>query len=207
MLKFSKLIIVGIISVIAVIAISLFFYNMSVDNKEISLREKFRAQQNVCKTSHDAMWKIISQDAKVSDKYYKDFEAIFTKIATGMLSDEAMFQWLQGFNPQYSTELYKELMNTIKDERTKFKRAQDISADVSREYATYIKTKPTKWFIDNEILDALNYTRYSKDEVKTMNLDLTTAEVVSILTYKPVTSTRTDDAFEKGKDDNVELFN
>jgi hypothetical protein len=68
MLKFSKLIIVAVIAVIAVIPISLFFYNMSVDNKEIDLRESFKGQIKVCMTSHDAMWKILNQKAQVSDQ-------------------------------------------------------------------------------------------------------------------------------------------
>jgi len=105
-------------------------------------------------TSHDAMWKIINQDAQVSDKYKQDFEDAYGTIVDGMLSDDAMFQWLAGFNPQLSVETYMELMKTIKDERTKFKRAQDICVDVSREYATFIKTKPRTWFINDEILDA-----------------------------------------------------
>ncbi|NPV13153.1 MAG: hypothetical protein HPY57_15405 [Ignavibacteria bacterium] len=116
-------------------------------------------------------------------------------------------KWIQEQNPNFDVSLYKDVMNAISDERTKFKRAQDICTDVSREYSTFIKKSPANWFIDNEILDATEYIRYSKNEIKDMNLDLTTSEVVNILTYKPVTSTQTEEIFEKGVDNNVKIFN
>jgi len=215
MKKFKGVIIALVVVVIVVISASLFFYDMGVDNKEISFRERFKAQEKICMTSHDEMWKVIKQDANVTDKYYEDFEAIFPQIANGMLSDEAMFQWMAGFNPEYSTELYAILMKTIKDERTKFKRAQDICVDVSREYVTYVKKKPTTWFIDNEILDAQDYISLSKDAIKLLkgdgtfansSIDPITLEALDIFTYQPVTSTKTESVFELGVDDDIELF-
>ena len=202
-----KVVVIALIAIVVVaIGIGLFVHDISIDNKEIALRERFKAQEKVCMTSHDEMWKVIKQDAKVTDKYFEDFEAIFPQIANGMLSDEALFQWMAGFNPQYSTELYAILMKTIKDERTKFKRAQDICVDVSREYVSWVKKRQVSWFIDNEILDAQNLLTYTKDEVDEMNLLLDTREAYDIFTYKPVTSTKTEAVFEAGVDDDIELF-
>ncbi len=204
-MKNKLAIVLGIVSVLA-IGLGIFFYDMGVDNKEISLRERFKAQEKICMTSHDNMWKVINQDAQVSDKYKEDFESAFSTIVDGMLSDDAMFQWLAGFNPELSVETYMELMKTIKDERSKFKNAQDICVDVSREYSTYIKTKPAKWFIDSEISDAKDLFLYTKEDVEEMTLPQETSEAYDILTYKPVTSTKTEDVFEKGVDDDVDLF-
>ncbi|NPV13152.1 MAG: hypothetical protein HPY57_15400 [Ignavibacteria bacterium] len=79
-MKLSKGIIFALVgAVILVVGLSLFFYNMSIDNKEISLREKFKAQQKVCMTAHDEMWKIITQKAEVSNEYKKAFEEIMQK--------------------------------------------------------------------------------------------------------------------------------
>jgi len=171
-------------AVILVIGFSLFFYNMGIDNKEISLREKFKAQEKVCMTAHDEMWKIITQKAEVSNEYKVAFEKIYPELIAGRYSkgDGALMKWITEQNPNFDVSLYKDVMDAISDERTKFKRAQDICTDVSREYTTYIKKSPTNWFIDNEILNAFEYTKYSKDEVKEMNLDIITTEVVCILT-------------------------
>jgi hypothetical protein len=204
----KKLVVVLVIAAIVAIGVSVFFYDMGVDNKEMALRERFKGQEKVCKTSHDLMFKVITQNAQVTEKYSDDFEKIFAKISDNLMGDDAILKLVAGFNPNLSPDMYKELMTTIKTERAKFKRAQDICIDVSREYATYIKTKPQTWFINNEILDGKDYydRRFSKDEIKNLKLTMETEEAWSILAYKPVTSTNTEDVFEKGVDDNVDLF-
>jgi len=200
----KTLITLGVL-IVVLIAVS-FFWDMSVDNKEIDLRKQHYAQVDVCKTSHDAMWKVIAQDAEITDKYKQDFEEIFPKIANNMMSDEAMFQWMAGFNPEYSPDLYKELMKTIKTERSKFKRAQDIAIDISREYKAYIQKKPATWMINNDILEALEYKKYSLEEVEQLSLADNTYEAYLVLSYKPVLSTKTNDVFKTGLDDDVKLF-
>jgi len=204
----KKLVIILVITAIAVMSVSLFFYNMSIDNKEMSLRERFKSQEKVCKTSHDLMFKVITQNSRVTEKYSEDFEKIFAKISDNLMGDDAILKLVSGFNPNLSPDMYNELMNTIKTERAKFKRAQDICIDVSREYATFIKTKPQSWFIDDNIMKGKDYFdhRYTKNEIKNLKLIKETEEVWSILTYKPVTSTNTENVFEKGVDDNIDLF-
>lgn len=196
-------------AVVVVLGLILFFTNMSIDNKEISLREQFKGQVKVCMTAHDEMWKILSQKAEVSNEYKKAFEKIYPELIAGRYANDkgTFMKWIQEQNPNFDVSLYKDVMDAISDERTKFKRAQDICTDVSREYATFIKKAPANWFINDEILEAKEYTQYSKDEIKDKNLEIDTKEVYDILTYKPVTSTQTEDVFEKGKDDNVKLFN
>jgi len=200
--------VIAVIAVIAAVGVGLFIYDMGIDNKEMALRERFKGQYKVGKTARDNMFKVISQNAQVTDKFSNDFEDVFSKIAGDLMSDDAMLQLVSGFNPQLSTDMYKELMVSIKTERAKFKRAQDICIDVSREYATYIKTKPQTWFINDEILDGKDYfdRRFSKEEIKHLKLTMETEEVWEILSYKPVTSTSTEDVFEKGVDDDIDLF-
>jgi len=201
--------------VIALVAVSMlfiglgvFFYDMGVDNKEIDLRERFKGQIKVCMTSHDAMWKIINQDAEVTTEYKEAFEKIYPELISGRYANDngTFMKWIQEQNPDFKIELYDELMKTIKDERTKFKRSQDICIDVSREYASYIKKKPANWFIDDEILDARELLKSTKEEVADMNLVTETKEAYDVLSYKPVTSTKTEDVFKSGKDDEVQLF-
>jgi len=205
-MKKLGLVLIGI--VVLALGVGLFFYDMGIDNKEMALRERFKGQEKICKTSHDNMFKVITQGAEVTDKYSADFESIFGKIAGDLMDDNAMLQLVSGFNPNLSPDIYKELMATIKTERAKFKQAQDICIDVSREYATYIKTKPTTWFINDEILEGKSFydRRFTKEEIVTAKLTMETEEAWKILSYKPVTSTTTEDVFEKGVDDNIELF-
>jgi len=205
----KKLVIVFVLVILAVIGTSLFLYDMGIDNKEMSMREHFKGQYKVTKTSHDNMFKVISQGSQVTDKYGKDFDKIFSKIAGDLMDDNAMLQLVSGFNPNLSPDLYKNLLSTIKTERAKFKQAQDVCIDVSREYATYIKTKPQTWFINDEILEArqLIKSNYEKDLVaESKNFEPETKEAFKILMYEPVTSSTTEDVFKKGVDDNIDLF-
>lgn len=193
--------------ILAVGVFTFFMWDWSVDNKEIKLRTQFHAQVKICQTAHDEMWKVIKQDAELTDKYAKDFEKIFPQLANGMMSDEALFQFLSGFNPQFSHDLYLETIQTLKTERAKFKQAQDVATDIAREYDSWIQAKPTKLFINDDISDARQYVNISLDDVKALKLPNNTFSSYQVLTYKPVTSTKTNDAFEKGVDDDVKLFN
>jgi len=205
----KKLMIVLSLLLVVIISGTLFFYDMGVDNKEMAFRERFKGQYKITKTSHDNMFKVISQGSQVTDKYGKDFDKIFSKIAGDLMDDNAMLQLVSGFNPNLSPDLYKNLLSTIKTERAKFKRAQDICIDVSREYATYIKTKPQTWFVNDEILEAKDLIRMglTKSEVSdNKTYETETKEAFNILIYEPVTSSITEDVFEKGVDDNIDLF-
>lgn len=201
------------LSGVLLIAVVLMFWNWSVDNKVVSLTERFSAQVDVSKTAHDEMWKVIKQEADVSDKYFQDFEKIFTSLIDGRYAKDGnmLMKWIQEHNPTYSPELYKELMTTIKTERAKFKRAQDICIDVKREFFTYINKSPTKFFVNDDVLAANAYKGKTKDELATLYKSgefqsETTYTVVQMLNYQPVLSTKTNDVFEKGVDDDVNLF-
>ena len=205
----KKLIGVLVLVVVAVIGVSVFLYDMGIDNKEMSMRERFKGQEKVCMTSHDLMFKVITQDAQVTEKYAQDFEDIFAKISDNLMGDDAALKLVAGFNPSLDPGTYKELMTTIKTERAKFKRAQDICIDVSREYATYIKTKPQTWFINDDILEAKVFIRYNfeKSDIEdSKEYTPESKEAYRILTYQPVTSKKTKNVFETGEDNDIDLF-
>jgi len=198
---------------VILISIILIFWNWSVDNKVINLTERFSAQLNVSKTAHDEMWKVINQDAEVADKYAQDFEKIFTEMIDGRYSNDGdmLMKWIQERNPNYTPELYKELMSTIKTERSKFKRAQDICIDIKRELLAYIKKVPNKWFVNNEVNEGFKYKNKTNDEIALLYKsgifeDEMTYTMVKIINYEPVLSIKTNESFEKGIDDDVELY-
>ena len=204
----KKLILVLSLIVVAVVGVTLFMYDMGIDNKEMALRERFKGQDKICMTSYDNMYKVISQDAQVTDKYASDFKDIFAQISDNLMGDEAMLKVVAGFNPQLDPSAYKELMTTIKTERAKFKRAQDICIDVSRAYATYIKTKPQTWFINDEILEAKELIKYGYEKdlvMESKEYEPETKEAWTILTFKPVTSKKTKNVFETGEENDIDL--
>lgn len=172
-----------VISVIVILGLgfittvgSYFSYN----NKEVSLREQAEAQRGKVEGVHDAMWKIISQKAQVSNEYRAGFDSIYTHIIEGRYSkgDGSLMKWITEANPNFDTSLYKDVMDAIEVQRTQFMKAQERMIVIKREHSTLCKTYPGRWFISN----------------------------TSEIEYTIVSSTQSKQTMESGLDDNVDLF-
>ena len=111
---------------------SYFTYN----NQEIDLRQQCEAQRGKVEGVHDAMWKIISQKAQVSQEYRAGFDSIYTHIIEGRYSqgDGSLMKWIQEANPQFDTSLYKDVMDAIEQQRTIFRKAQESKRLFGNEY-------------------------------------------------------------------------
>ena len=155
---------------------SYFTYN----NQEIDLRQQCEAQRGKVEGVHDAMWKIISQKAQVSQEYRAGFDSIYTHIIEGRYSqgDGSLMTWIKAANPQFDTSLYKDVMNSIEEQRTIFRKAQEVMIDKKREHETLCTQYPGRWFIS----------------------DTSPSE------YTIISSTTSKQVMETGVDDNVELF-
>lgn len=149
---------------------------------EIQLRNLAAAEIQKVEIIHDEVFKVISQDAQVTDKFKKDFEDIYTKIMEGRYSgnsrDESLMLWMKENNPQYSTELYLKLMVDIEVLRNKFSVQQVKVQDIIREHNNLIQDPIKSLFIKN------------KEPIE----------------YVVISSTITKDVIEKRVDDNIDLF-
>jgi hypothetical protein len=174
---------IAVIAVIIIVALgvittvgSYFNYN----NQEIALREQAEAQRGKVEGVHDAMWKIISQKAQVSQEYREGFDSIYTHIIAGRYSqgDGTLMKWIKEANPNFDSSLYKDVMDAIEVQRTQFMKAQERMIDIKRQHTTLCKTYPGCWFISN------------KSEIE----------------YTVVSSSQSKEVMESGIDDNVKLF-
>jgi hypothetical protein len=200
MKKSVKWIIAGsVIGLIAIVTISLIGYNWRVDNRLKDNKNLFLAQYDVCKISHDEMWKIISQDAQISEKYVNSYaEKVLPALVAGRKADGEIMRWITEANPNYDAEkLFSKLMDNVEIERKKFTRAQTRAIDIRKEIMNMIENKPECLFVDKK------YKEYTiVDGVKVYADE----QVQQIYSYKPVTSTKTEKVFETGKDDDVQVF-
>lgn len=171
------------ISVITVLVITLIWASLSIStkNKEIDLRTTVEAKQKKCEAYFDKMWKILKDKAKVSDQYKKSFEEIYPKLIEGRYSkgDGTLMKWITESNPNFNTSLYEELMKSIEIERTGFFNEQAMLIDINREHKALLQKIPSKWFLS--------------DDIKEIKITV-------------ITSTKTEKAYETGKDDDFELF-
>lgn len=179
--QMAKFILLGFIVIVVCavgIIIGLYF---SYNNKEIELRNKAEAQRGNIEAVYDKMWKVITEEAEVADKYSKDFKEIYPKIIEGRYSkgDGTLMKWINEHNPDFDTSLYMSLMESIESLRAQFQTSQKYMLDIIREHTTLCNSYPAKWFIKNG--KKIEYTVVSSNKAKT--------------------------AMASGVDDEVKLFN
>jgi hypothetical protein len=177
----KKIIALASAAIVGVTFIILFFMNISIENKEIDLRERTTAQNKKCEAYFDKMWKVLKQKAGVTDQYKETFKEIYPKLIEGRYSqgDGSLMKWIQESNPSFDVSLYQSLMNSIEIERTGFFNEQSLLIDMQREHSVYLKKAPNRWFLE--------------DGLKPVDV-------------KIITSLKTDEAYSTGKEDDVELF-
>lgn len=155
-----KKVIIGIfaglvVSVGLVMTIMYFSYN----NKEVRLREAITAKIEVNKSSYTKMWEVLNQKAGVTKEYAKNFKEIYPDLIAGRYSNGQgqLMNWIQEHNPNFDTNLYKDLMMSIEAQRESFHSNQVALQDLSRQHNSLLKTIPSKWFLSSvEPIDVPN---------------------------------------------------
>jgi hemerythrin superfamily protein len=179
----KKFLILGIIGVFVVLGIVYFSMSVSYSNEEVELRTAISKKQKLNEAAFDNMWKIIQQKAKVANKYQEDFKDVYKTIMdsryqNGGNGQGALFSFLKESNPNLDVSLYKEISRSIEAERNKFYDRQEQLSALSEQHTNLISTFPGTWFLSD------------REEI----------EIVI------VTSTKAEETFKTGKDDDIELF-
>jgi len=179
----KSLIVVGaLIGLLVLTAVIFGTMAVSFHNKEVRLRNLITAKQTDNKSEMDAMWKIIDQNAQVTVLQKNALMDIFNGYAearTGNDSSASLMKWITESVPNVDQSTYTKLMNTITAQREGFKFRQKEILDFKREHDNLITTFPN-------VIFATILGRHKIDVVI-------------------VTSTRTENAFKTGKDDDTTL--
>jgi hypothetical protein len=169
---------IGVGVLVALVGMIFMMY-ASASNSEVRLRNAVTAQQKANETSFDTCWKIISQQAQLTDKYKDGFKEIYVGLMEGRHYEKggALFKFVTESNPKFDVQLFVKLATSIEAQRTVFKRDQQKLIDLKREHDNVLMTIPSSWFVGSR----------------------------SPVEIKIVTSTKTTEAFNSGKEDNIEL--
>lgn len=154
---------------------------VSTNNKEISLKNKIEAQQKVCESFYDKLWKVLQQKAQVADQYKTAFKEIYPDLIEGRYGDEkggTLMKWITESNPTFDVSLYKDLSASIESERSGFFMEQKKLIDLDREHKVLRQSFPESMFIG------------SRPDVK-----------ITI-----VTSQKTEQVYATGQENDVDLF-
>lgn len=153
---------------------------ISFHNKEVSLRKLITNKQVDNKSQMDKMWKTISQVAQVNDQQKESLIEILQAYTSGRGDNGgSLMKWVQEAVPNVDQSTFKNLQNIVVSERNGFAMRQKEILDYKREHDILLSRFP------NNIFAAV------------MNR--------SEIDVKIVTSSRTENAFETGVDDNVSL--
>jgi hypothetical protein len=154
-------------------------------NQEYSLHNTIDAKQRDNQSEYDAMWKTISQVAQVTDAQKKALVEIFTSYAqarTGENKGGSLANWIKESVPNVDTSTFNNLQNILTAKRDGFVQRQKELLDLQREHNGLFRPLPS--------LDGLILNLFSR---KTIDVNI-------------VTSTRTEKAFQSGKDNDVNVF-
>lgn len=166
------LIIVGALA-LTVVGSMIGYHNTWTDKKNL-----YEEQLEVDKVIFDKVWKIIQQQAGVTDKYAEDFRNVYVEMMEARNYGGEAFKWIQEQNPSFNQSMYEKLMNTIEVQRDEFARNQQRLISIHKELKNLKEKFPSTIF-------------------------LLSKELPKLVT---VTSTKTQRDFESGKEDDVTLF-
>ena len=176
----------GLVVAALAVVVPLIFAVIGAHNRAISVETTFEAQVDVNKNDYDAMWKILSEQAGVTSRYASEFKDIYASLMENRYGDPdkrgangSLMLWIQEKNPEFSSDMYKNLSQSIEALRTGFKSKQDKLRDLKRVHDEMLRSFPM-----GLALKALGHKE---------------------LVYVAVTSTRTENAFSTGKDDESAL--
>lgn len=162
---------------VVIILIAMYF---TFNNKEVALRKEAEAQRGKIESVYDTMWKVLKQEAGVTEQYRKTFEEIYPKLIAGRYEKDGgqLLKMIQESNPAFDTRLYDKLMQSIEVQRAYFATAQQRMLDILRERETLLESMPQCWFISNK----------------------------TKIDYQVISSTVTQNIMTTRRDDDIELF-
>jgi len=182
----ALLVVGGLFGIGAIFAIILLVMAIGFHNKDATLRNLVTTKQTDNTSEMDAMWKIIEQNAQVTTEQKNALLEIFNGYADARTPQDGgkLMLWVKEAipNAEPTSKAYLQLMNTITAQREGFKFRQKELLDMNRERNTVLDQFP------GSLLAMVCPGDHKK------------------ITVVIVTSTRTQDAFKTGKDDDVDLF-
>jgi hypothetical protein len=181
----SKIIVGSMLGFLVIMVIWVLGSAIGFSNQEIDLQNRFKQKMDERTAFYDKMWKTISQKSQVAVKNDSSFTKNVNAIMAGRKDAGNLFmKWVQESNPNANYEavsaLYADLSRVIESQRDGFFIQEKMIQSIVLEHSNLIGKFPNS-FINNF-----------------MNR--------KPLIYKPITSDRTDNVIETGKDNDVSLF-
>lgn len=175
---FAAILITAILVVVMVV--------ISTANQETAISTALKQKQRDNMNANDRMWKTIDQVAQTTEAQKEALKEIFNGYAEARGANTsqpsaALATWINEAVPNVDTDTFKNLQNIITSQRESFAMRQTELLDLKRSHDKLLQSIPS-----NIILASLG------------------REPIDVVI---ITSTRTENSFETGRDDDIQLFN
>jgi hypothetical protein len=182
-MKNIKGIIILAVSLLIIGGLSMSFISFS--NTEVDLRNRYTQKIDERTAFYDKMWKTLSQKSQIALRNDSSFARNVNAIMAGRKDAPQLFmKWVQESSPNanYSevSKLYSDLSRAVEGQRDGFFMEEKMIQDIVYQHSNLIKKFP------GSLYNALAGR--------------------TVLSYKPITSDRTDDVNRTGKDNDVKLL-
>ncbi len=173
--------IVGSLALLLVVGLSY----ISFSNREIDLRNRFTQKIDERTAFYDKMWKTLSQKSQIALRNDSSFSRNINAIMASRKDAPQLFmKWVQESNPNANydqvSKLYQDLSRSVEGQRDGFFMEEKVIQDIVLQHTNHIQKFPNSIF--NSIAGR------------------------GRLTYKPITSDKTDAVNSTGKDNDTNLF-
>jgi hypothetical protein len=133
----------GALALGVILALSLGMQFIGINNRETELRVAAKRKTEVNRTVHDTMKQIIFGQAGVATAYVDKFDQVYTKLVASRFQDtQLMMKFVQEANPSMDTSLYRQVSNSIAEQRAIFQENQRQLISIAEEHERLIKTFP-----------------------------------------------------------------
>ena len=172
---------IGFLIVVVLGGVCIFSKGVSVYNTHIDLKNQIEAKQKANEAIFDNTWKKINQTVQVSDKYKDGLKEVLLAYTSGRSKGDSqlLMDWTKEAVPTFDSSIYKQINNVITSSRDDFTKNQEILIDLSRQHQQFIQKFP------NNVFCAI--------------LGIKEIEI------KVVTSSKTEEAFNTGKENDIKL--
>lgn len=184
-MKTSTKVFIGIGSILGLLLIGALIFGGSIwgqRGEAVKYKNLIEAQHLANQSDYDKMWKTFKEMAQVTDLQAEQVKDIYTDLITGRYDgDENLaVKMITEDNPKIDSSLYNNLMNQIAADRSVFNNNQRKILDIINTYNT---------FVEHEAIIMASLLNFEKiDSSKYI-----------------VTSEKTEQAFETGKDEEINL--
>lgn len=181
-MKLTATITLGLLAFVIIAAGAIAVWGLSTHNRAASLRNLYESKEKANTASFDNMWKKIAQVTQVTDIQKEALMGIFVGYAQARNGGGGSGSFINAVReaiPTVDSATFTNLQNIITGSRDEWTANQIALVDISREYNLMLVQFPSSL-----LLSILNFKKIDP---------------------KVITSSRTENAFQAGKDDEVNL--